>query len=251
MGFLKQEWQVQRPLIRFELYKWGIIAVGGTLITVAAKFLGSLAIRESYLYGGIFVISALVFAWLTQQLRPHEASVVTGQSKQQALPPPKQQGTELASPTSAGQADVEAFYRTYDNALLVEAEDNIRQEAEKYQAGHERERFLVRFFASAYITGAFEYTWVLIFRSQIRAMEGLNKAPRQPVPIESLRPFYDSAILTNPQYYNGYPFTAWLAFMKTYLLIREENGCIAIIVRGHEFLKYLVHTGRTADDKRN
>ena len=152
--------------------------------------------------------------------------------------------------SSTGQfQNVDEFYRTYDNVLLRECEDNIRAQSDKYQPGRDREKFLIRFFATTLLTGIFEYIWLLIFRSQLLMLETLNKGQRN---IDTLRVFYDAAITAeNTEFYANYSFASWLAFLKTYVPIREEGAVIQLTIRGHEFLKYLVATGRSSDDRRN
>ncbi len=67
-------------------------------------------------------------------------------------------------------AEIDAFYRQYDNALLVETEDHLRAQLAPYQSPQDRERFLLRSCATIVLLGTFEYVWLLIYRSQLRAM---------------------------------------------------------------------------------
>lgn len=247
MSWFRREWETQWPKVRFELYKWGWIVAGGVVIGLGTKLLhGVLRIPDPYFYGSLFVLACACFVFLVNRF----VTITKGEAAIAKTSPQIGQGQS----TNVGaivetSSSVEDFYRTYDNRLLTETEQNIRAQADKYPPGVDREKFLVRYFASFVIIGIFEYIWVLIFRSQIVAMEVLNKAPQK---IEGLRQFYDAAIsLDNAVFYAGYPFTSWLAFMKSNFLIREDGDLISITIRGQEFLKYLIHTNRSADDRRN
>src|SRR6202521_3962897 len=67
---LQHEWHTQWPLVRFEIYKWGSIAVGGGLVTLAAKLLLSLKrVPEIYFYGALFCISCVLFYFMVARLR--------------------------------------------------------------------------------------------------------------------------------------------------------------------------------------
>lgn len=66
-----------------------------------------------------------------------------------------------------------------------------------------------------------------------------------------MRAFYDAAVEANPHGYANYPFSHWLSFLKSWTLVREDGTALSITVRGREFLKYLVDTGRDADQRFN
>ena len=93
----------------------------------------------------------------------------------------------------------------------------------------------------------FEYIWLLVFESQLRALHDVNAAAQ---PVAALQPFYDQAVAMNPHLVN-YPFTSWLGFLQSWLLIREDNGMISITIRGREFLKYLVESGKSGQHRFN
>jgi hypothetical protein len=138
---------------------------------------------------------------------------------------------------------VENFYQTYDNQLLRECEDSVRLEAQKRQSAAEREAFLVKTLSAVIILAFFEGTWNVIFGSQIRALELLNKGIAK---VEDLRPHYEQDLDKRPQY----PFESWYGYLKEQVLIRQDGYNVAITVRGKEFLKYLVQCGRTDSDRK-
>ena len=86
-------------------------------------------------------------------------------------------GQELTPIAGSRFAAVEDFYRTYDNAMLVETESAMRIEANKYQSGNDRERFLLRQLSATAVIALFEQVWYTIFRSQTIALQFLNSTP--------------------------------------------------------------------------
>ena len=126
--------------------------------------------------------------------------------------------------------------------MMEEFEAAIRKYVEKYRSGQERDSFFVRSLATVVIVAFFESTWYGIFGSQILALEHLNKTMSK---MEDLYPYYQEQLDKRPQY----SFESWFGFMKSNLLLRQEGYNIGITVRGKEFLKYLVNSGRTSKDK--
>lgn len=143
---------------------------------------------------------------------------------------------------------MDKFYATYSSVLVRETEENIRSQSDKYKQGVERENFLINLISRLILINLFEYVWITIFRSQLRAIEAVNKHTMK---IEELRPFYDGAVSGNPVFYHGYSFSSWLSYLKNWKLLIEVGDTITITLRGQEFLKYLVHTRRSADDRSN
>lgn len=237
MGFWRDRWNDIRGNFVWQVIVW---VLGGGLLTAAGQAYRMALNRpwETKVLVAVFLISSLGLAVVML--------VAAARSKRQAQQAPTQDASTAI--TTIQPANVDEFYRTYDNRLLLELEQNLRAEASKF-APADREKFLVRYFASTMITGIFEYTWVLIFRSQLLAMQALNQRSRR---IHELQPFYDEAITAeNFVFYSNYPFTSWLAFMKSFVLVREDGDVVSITIRGQEFLKYLIHTGRSADGKQN
>jgi len=72
---------------------------------------------------------------------------------------------------------IDAFYLTYDNTLLVDVENNVRTQLTPYTVAQDRERFLIRSYATLSIVASFEYLWLHIFRSQFRALHYVNGGP--------------------------------------------------------------------------
>jgi hypothetical protein len=89
----------------------------------------------------------------------------------------------------------------------------------------------------------FELTWLLIYASQLDALHDLNSGPLKR---KQLRPYYDAVAQKFPDAYRQYSFDGWLGFMRTLVLIREDGDMVSLTIRGQEFLKYLIHTQRSA-----
>jgi len=191
---------------------------------------------DVFLYGLWGIGGGLVVMLVTALLRK---AVIAGTPQEQA----NEAAAIVATPST--RAAIDDFYRTYDNALLLEIEANIRAQANAYQGGNDRENFLVRSYATLGIIALFENMWLLIFGSQIRALHAVNAQARLET---ELRQFYEEATRGNPPLMN-YPFDNWLGFMVSQLLIRQDGGIINVTLRGREFLKYLVETGKSAHER--
>lgn len=138
----------------------------------------------------------------------------------------------------------EAFLKSFDNALLVQREEFIRNELLKLQINQptEREKVLIRLLAAFSVIQAFENAYMFIWGSQIAVLQYLNSAG-QDTHLELLKPWYEQAVGGEPEFYNNYSFDQWLGFLEGHLLIIRRGGTITISLEGREFLKYLVDRG--------
>ncbi len=231
----QSHWLDIRGNFKYDLIKKGSLFLGALVIAFGGFVVHKLSpiIPDWVPFAVVFVLATVAFFWVSSRL-----------SKPTSPSPASQTSNTAITPSH----NVEDFYRTYDNAILQDFENTIRKESSNYPEGTDRERFLIRSFATALAISAFEFIWVFIYRSQIVMLEALNKNPMK---IEQLRPFYDEAAAQNPASYESYPFTSWLAFLKSRLLIRENGDLVHITVLGREFLKYLIHTARAANDRSN
>lgn len=96
---------------------------------------------------------------------------------------------------------------------------------------------------------AYDRTWLIIFRSQVLALQDLNtKILRK----EQVKEYYDAAVPGSPEIYPKYTFAQWFQFLKEQSLILEHAGdTIEITVRGKDFLKFMVHCGYTANERQH
>lgn len=218
--------------------KWFLLGLVWTFIVWVAHHLATMFNAPSFvIWTVILAASCAAFYFVarsqgTVQTNKQSANLIT------------------ASPSSIQAfANLDNFFKDYSSSLIPETETNIRARAEKHKAGAEREAFLITTCARIVIVGFNEQLWISIYKSQIRALEELNK---QAAKIDSLQHFYAAGLREEPRLYgNGaYSFTSWLAYLKTFYLVAEVGDSMSIAPRGREFLKYLVHTGRSANDRK-
>jgi hypothetical protein len=143
---------------------------------------------------------------------------------------------------------VEDFLKkTFDNALLVEVEEKLKQQLDAIDAKNptEKEKLLLRLLASLVIIQSFDRTYFLIYGSQLVTLQHLNDLRGQKVLVSDLITFYDIAKKSESQFYAQYPFDRWFEFLISSFLVRKDGDFASITLRGKEFLKYLIEQGYT------
>jgi hypothetical protein len=156
---------------------------------------------------------------------------------------------ETTTASSSQFRNVEEFYRLYSMRMLTETEVTVRAESDQYQPGTDRERYLVRLAAMLVTALIFEKAWSQIFSSQLKALQQLNIGM---LTYDEMRRYYNEAAKDFSDFYKNVSFEMWLAFLKSWFLIREhELTHLEITIRGQDFLRYLVEgrydpTTRTA-----
>jgi hypothetical protein len=149
-----------------------------------------------------------------------------------------QRDTTTANPPQF--RNVDEFYRLYSMRMLTETEVAVRAESDQYQPGTDRERYLVRVVAMLVTVLIFEKVWLMIFGSQLKALQQLNIGM---LTYEEIRRYYDDAAKGSPDFYKNVAFEMWLGFLKSWLLIREHDLThLEITIRGQDFLRYLVES---------
>jgi hypothetical protein len=142
----------------------------------------------------------------------------------------------------------EYFKTSYISTLKPELENNIRMAAAQNQP-NDREAFYVKLITTGLPGFIYDSVWAYILRSQLLLLQELN---RKALLVNDAKSFYDKAAIQNPVVYAKFPFDPWLSFLRAnFLLLQHPNGIVEISERGRDFLKYLVHCGRSADDKFN
>ena len=115
------------------------------------------------------------------------------------------------------QKEAESLMRQFDNALIREFEDIIKEEFNKKKLlGVEGVPVLIRSIAALSIAYAFSETYRVIWGSQLSLLDYLNTQLSQPV--VALRGFYNLGATQYPLYYTAYSFEQWLGFLKDQLL---------------------------------
>lgn len=155
--------------------------------------------------------------------------------------------TYEAQPSQPGDETkaIDEFFRTFDNPLILEAEDFIRNDLKqrKIESPQDREKVLIRFLASANMMLHFERVQSLIWASQLALLRFLN-ARAEGADISEATVFYELGKKQFPTSYENYPIERWLGFLQAFNLIARHDSRIFISVAGREFLKYMVALGR-------
>jgi hypothetical protein len=143
--------------------------------------------------------------------------------------------------------DATAFFASaYTSTMHAEFEKNTRKAAE-VNSPNDRESFYLKLIATGLPALSYDVIWANIFKSQVLALLEIN---RRLVPIAEVKEFYTKVAVEFPERYASYSFEQWMGFMKTHtLLIWHPSGMVEITVRGKDFLKYLTHCGRYADQR--
>jgi hypothetical protein len=137
------------------------------------------------------------------------------------------------------------FMGTFDNPLLREQEASIiaDMKARGLADASAAQKALIRSLAGTQILLHFERVSASIWASQINLLTYLNSRPAG-VPLDELRPFYDTAKQQTPEFYQNYPFEGWVAFLESFHLIERDQKTILLSKVGREFLKWRIEVGR-------
>jgi len=146
----------------------------------------------------------------------------------------------VASGTSSTQfKNVDEFYKIYSSRMLNETEELVKKEAEQYQPGQDREKYLMRVAAMLTTVLIFEKAWLTIYGSQLKLLQDLNIGGVKTY--EQVRNYYDQAVVAHPDHYKTVSFDAWVSYLKTWILVRDYDPThLEITVRRQDFLRYLL-----------
>jgi hypothetical protein len=141
------------------------------------------------------------------------------------------------------------FALAYYSPITAEVEKNIKIVAQQ-NSPNDKEAFYARFIGTGLIAFQYDWTWFMIFGSQLTALTELNS--RGLIPIADLKKHYDAAVAKHPKTYENYSFEQWIDFMKTRLLIATyATQMVELSWGGKDFLRYLAHNGRDVNAKAN
>jgi hypothetical protein len=219
-------------------FKWALLGPLWTAISWAANHILHMIpqMADWAIWSIVLFTSSIVFVFVARR-----------QSSNARLPQNMSQSitnTLMTSPT----LDATAYFKTaYASTLQQEIENNTRAAATQNQP-NDREGFYVKLIATALPAFMYDIAWAYIFKSQLLLLQELN---RRVLLLAEVKPYYEKAASDNSTLYADYSFDQWLGFMKSHvLLIQHPNGMIEITIRGRDFLKYLVHCGRSIDDRK-
>jgi len=148
-----------------------------------------------------------------------------------------QEVKDLAKPEQA-----EELLRVFDNQLLVQQEDTIKETYLKnVNNPSDRERVLVRHMAWLWITFAFEMTYNSVWGSQLGALQSLNESGPKGLAEDVLNVWYEVGKTGYPTRYENYSFQSWLAYLHgNFLTTVGTDHMIRITQLGNEFLVYII-----------
>ncbi|MGA1980793.1 MAG: hypothetical protein ABSG99_09605 [Sedimentisphaerales bacterium] len=149
-------------------------------------------------------------------------------------------------PVDSTVSSTEEHTREFDSPVLREQVDLINNELTSMQAS-EKERFLVRYLSIVKLELAFERIYSIIWGSQIYILEHLNDRRFIGASKEDIKTsFYDPAVTRWPTFFRNYSYEAYLAFLKSSNLVREEGPLLFVTDFGVDFLQYLTRTGKSS-----
>jgi len=153
-------------------------------------------------------------------------------------------------PHAPGNFDSVEFFRTaYYSTLQDTGANSIKAEAERVRP-HDKESFYLDVIAVGSIQMIYDQLWWVLYRSQLRALLELNKSNGL-LPLSSFRKHYDQAVAEFSDTYANKNFDEWMKFMTDTLLLKiHPSEMVEITLKGKDFLKYLLHWGRTEETKR-
>ena len=142
------------------------------------------------------------------------------------------------------------FFRTaFYSSLQDVAANSFRTEAERARP-RDRESFYLDVLTVGSLAYLYDEIWWQLYRSQLRGLLELNKK-NGIVPIAVFRRFYDEAAAEFPERYKATSFEVWMKFLSDSNLLKiHPTEMVEITIQGKDFLKYLLHRGRTEEVKR-
>jgi hypothetical protein len=141
------------------------------------------------------------------------------------------------------------FALAHYSPMTAETEKNIKLAAQK-SSPNDKEAFYARLIGVGLVAYQHDISWLLIYGSQLMALTELNS--RGLIPFADLKKHYEKAVIDYPETYASYSFDQWMDFMKERSLIATyPSQMVELSWNGRDFLKYLAHTGRNANVKKN
>ena len=185
----------------------------------------------------VLIASGFVQIWSYRRVR----------TKTQPTPLSASSVSSLA--TTAVDFNPDSFFAaSYTSPLTEEAQNNVHAiTMTRYQSLADRETFLLKMLGIGVVSYVYDLIWYVIFRSQLLLLYDLNT---KLLTVDQAKWYFDAAAQQYSTEYNGITFEAWLMFLQGQLLVTQSGVNLAITVRGRDFLKYLVHWARSANQRR-
>ena len=206
---------------------------------------GVLVRFDAFKMGDVTGMDALVLlVWLALALVPIFKEVelfgLKFRQEKETLNPQPKQNTEKDEATRLSNRQVHDILGNLEDQLTIEQVNILKSTINELNpSAEEREELLFRLVAQSQIAATFEQTYMVIFGSQIGALQYLNGMMGVPSKYTVLSSFYENAKEKYPEFYKNYTFESWLGFLTTSILVRIDNENIGITVRGQAFLNYV------------
>lgn len=194
---------------------------------------------EAIAWPAAVVITALVFFWLFRE----QIGGLIARTKKVSRGGIEADAQSQAIGAAAASSAAEKLLRESDTVLITEQEELFAQQLDKlgFESAEDRARYLLRQLTVCTILRTFEFTYFLIFGSQIIALQQLNG--RDDMTLDDLKPMHDFAAAAYPAVYERFSFEAWFGFLGHSSLVLRDGEDVRITVRGREFLRYLIAAG--------
>jgi hypothetical protein len=229
---------LQHAYLLAQILGSGAVGKGVKAILVTYTHLSSVWIAPIWLAATAFAF--LLFTFIGNRLR----SGKSGQHPMMVAQNPSI--LPVQSPVNFDAA--EHFRLAYHSDLTAEGEKNIKLAAAQNQPD-DREGFLAKIIGIGMVSYVHDLTWAYIFKSQILMITELNRRNGM-MPLADAKSFYDEAAIACSKVYVNYSFDQWIKFVITQqLVLKHPSDMLEITMRGKDFLKYLTHWGRYADER--
>lgn len=223
---------------------------GKTVVEIIVALGGGTAIR-----GMLHDFTRIPPEWITPIWLLSSGAILWGltyffKRKQPTAQPIAQAATLTVVQPPPVNFDANGYFRlSYKSEMTAEVEKNIRPIA-TYNRPNDKEGFLAAFIGVGLVAYLHDITWAYIFRSQILMLTATTRNNGW-LTLAHAKTYYDDAASRFPQTYQNYSYDQWLDFLiSQQLLIRHPSAMLEITIRGKDFLKYLTHWGRLADDRK-
>ena len=93
-------------------------------------------------------------------------------------------------------------------------------------------------FTAFSVAQAFDRDCAIIWSTQVSALQLIDNAGKEGVPVKQLYPFYTRGVRGYPELYEGSNFGSWLEFLEREKLVTRIGLQVLMTRDGHKFLQY-------------
>lgn len=129
---------------------------------------------------------------------------------------------------------------------LLEAQTNIRSEIDGMQP-HELVEYLVTRLAMMRVLYDFETIYSLIFGGQIKFLNFMNQRLASGCAVSEVEVFWAAHKVQFAPHMDAWTVDNYLEFLKHRGLIRVDGSVVFLTVKGHEFLVWLLQSGKSQE----